>query len=264
MSSKRSIPRPSSSRNSAKNVSTKPKFTKARIKQCMQADEETGRIAAHVPEAMSCCLELLVSDLMGRVQDDAARHGAVNLTAANLKNAIETCDKFDFLKDVVSGVSSGSRANNSAHDIKVEEKNERKSFRKRKTERNSQISVKTEVRSVSQTKDEESGMVSEGDISAIESSENELETPQTVQSSSTISEGPSLVVNSRTTESASSGASNKVSGTQSLSSKTSKSNIIMPSNNAKASESVSSNNVKPVLRMDAFMDVMAEGDDDYE
>nr|GME04119.1 dr1-associated corepressor-like isoform X2 [Ipomoea batatas]GME04278.1 dr1-associated corepressor-like isoform X2 [Ipomoea batatas] len=84
----------------------------ARIKKIMQADEDIGKIANAVPLLVSKALELFLQDLCDRTYDVTLKRGAKTLNSYHLKQCVQTCNVFDFLKDVVSkvpdlGVSDG-------------------------------------------------------------------------------------------------------------------------------------------------------------
>ncbi|CAH9100102.1 unnamed protein product [Cuscuta epithymum] len=80
------------------------RFPAARIKKIMQADEDVGKIANAVPLLMSKALELFLQDLCDRTYDITLKRGAKTLNSFHLKQCVQTCNVFDFLKDIVSRV----------------------------------------------------------------------------------------------------------------------------------------------------------------
>lgn len=80
------------------------RFPAARIKKIMQADEDIGKIALAVPLLVSKALELFLQDLCDRTYEITLRRGAKTVNAFHLKQCIQTCNVFDFLKDTVSKV----------------------------------------------------------------------------------------------------------------------------------------------------------------
>ncbi|PHH82357.1 hypothetical protein CDD82_6259 [Ophiocordyceps australis] len=91
----------------------KTKFPTARIKRIMQADEEVGKVAQQAPIAVGKALELFMVQLVNRGAEVARDKGARKVTAAMLKQVIETEEQWDFLREIVSRVDlekDGSRA----------------------------------------------------------------------------------------------------------------------------------------------------------
>ncbi|PHH62926.1 hypothetical protein CDD81_6559 [Ophiocordyceps australis] len=91
----------------------KTKFPTARIKRIMQADEEVGKVAQQAPIAVGKALELFMVQLVNRGAEVARNKGARKVTAAMLKQVIETEEQWDFLREIVSRVDlekDGSRA----------------------------------------------------------------------------------------------------------------------------------------------------------
>ena len=88
----------------ASSSSQKPRFPAARLKKMMQSDDDVGRIAPGVMPLVSQSIELFVTDLL---QKSAAAATAENesttktITAAHLKQCVESEPLFDFLKTTV-------------------------------------------------------------------------------------------------------------------------------------------------------------------
>jgi histone H3/H4 len=82
------------------------KFPTARIKRIMQADEEVGKVAQQTPIAVGKALELFMVQLVGKSADVAKDKGSKRVTAAMLKQVVETDDQWDFLRDIVSRVEN--------------------------------------------------------------------------------------------------------------------------------------------------------------
>jgi histone H3/H4 len=82
------------------------KFPTARIKRIMQADEEVGKVAQQTPIAVGKALELFMVQLVRKSADVAKDKGSKRVTAAMLKQVVETDDQWDFLRDIVSRVEN--------------------------------------------------------------------------------------------------------------------------------------------------------------
>ncbi|KAI8047391.1 histone-fold-containing protein [Gilbertella persicaria] len=82
----------------------KTKFPVARIKKIMQLDEDVGKVAQATPILISKALELFMQSLIDQACQESRERSAKRLTVAHLKKTIETVDKFDFLKDIVSSI----------------------------------------------------------------------------------------------------------------------------------------------------------------
>jgi len=80
------------------------RFPPARIKKIMQSDEEVGKVAAAVPVIISRALELFVENMLKKANEVTSRRGARTLTPSHLKYCINSESRFDFLKELVSGV----------------------------------------------------------------------------------------------------------------------------------------------------------------
>ncbi|KAL6516382.1 hypothetical protein OROGR_019687 [Orobanche gracilis] len=80
------------------------RFPAARIKKIMQADEDVGKIAMAVPLLVSKALELFLQDLCDRTYEITLKRGAKTVNSLHLKQCVESCNVFDFLKDTVSKV----------------------------------------------------------------------------------------------------------------------------------------------------------------
>ncbi len=84
----------------------KTKFPTARIKRIMQADEEVGKVAQQTPIAVGKALELFMVQLVQKSADVAKDKGSKRVTAAMLKQVVETDDQWDFLRDIVGRVEN--------------------------------------------------------------------------------------------------------------------------------------------------------------
>lgn len=80
------------------------RFPTARIKRIMQADEEVGKVAQQTPIAVGKALELFMLQLVSKSADVARTKGSKRVTAAMLKQVVETDDQWDFLRDIVGKV----------------------------------------------------------------------------------------------------------------------------------------------------------------
>lgn len=104
-------------------IEVKTKFPVARIKRIMQADEDVGKVAQVTPTAvckfhhlsetqdvllMPCltakALELFMISLVTKAADQARARSAKKVTAAHLKQAVESDEQFDFLQDIMAKV----------------------------------------------------------------------------------------------------------------------------------------------------------------
>ena len=70
----------------------------------MQSDEEVGKVAAPVPVIISRALEMFAETLLGSAKQVTAQRGARTLTPSHLKFCIQSEQRFDFLRDLVSSV----------------------------------------------------------------------------------------------------------------------------------------------------------------
>jgi hypothetical protein len=72
----------------------------------MQADEEVGKVAQQTPIAVGKALELFMVDLVTRSAEVAKDKGQRRITAAMLKQVIETDEQWDFLREIVGKVDT--------------------------------------------------------------------------------------------------------------------------------------------------------------
>eukprot|EP00040_Diaphanoeca_grandis_P026946 m.152101 g.152101 ORF g.152101 m.152101 type:complete len:211 (-) comp30791_c0_seq1:61-693(-) len=144
-------------------IKYKPRFPQSRIKKILQADEEVGRVAQGTPVVISRAVELFLEQLVGACTKEL-NDGDGTVTAINLKHAINNQPKFDYLKEIVQGVSE-----------QVQSSKEADGRGKRK-----RASVSTQSRSVKATKISKKPEAKEADI--IAKSE-----PQTSSGSSNVS-----------------------------------------------------------------------------
>ncbi|KAI0481537.1 hypothetical protein F4859DRAFT_423933 [Xylaria cf. heliscus] len=81
------------------------KFPTARIKRIMQADEEVGKVAQQTPIAVGKALELFMVQLVHRSAEVAKEKNSKRITASMLKQAIDSTNEWDFLRDIVAKVA---------------------------------------------------------------------------------------------------------------------------------------------------------------
>ncbi|TRX90748.1 hypothetical protein FHL15_008327 [Xylaria flabelliformis] len=81
------------------------KFPTARIKRIMQADEEVGKVAQQTPIAVGKALELFMVQLVHRSAEVAKEKNSKRITAPMLKQAIDSTNEWDFLRDIVAKVT---------------------------------------------------------------------------------------------------------------------------------------------------------------
>ena len=80
------------------------RFAPARIKKIMQSDEEVGKVSAAVPVIISKALEMFLESFLENADRLTKERCAKTLTPQHLKQIIQTDNKYDFLKDLVSGI----------------------------------------------------------------------------------------------------------------------------------------------------------------
>lgn len=100
----------------------KTKFPTARIKRIMQADEEVGKVAQQTPIAVGKALELFMVQLVSKSADIAKDKGSKRVTAAMLKQVVETDEQWDFLREIVGKVENEKE--NGKHKPKQESESE--------------------------------------------------------------------------------------------------------------------------------------------
>ncbi|KAJ3558099.1 hypothetical protein NPX13_g9789 [Xylaria arbuscula] len=81
------------------------KFPTARIKRIMQADEEVGKVAQQTPIAVGKALELFMVQLVHKSAEVAKEKNSKRITAPMLKQAIDSTNEWDFLRDIVAKVT---------------------------------------------------------------------------------------------------------------------------------------------------------------
>ncbi|KAI0194173.1 hypothetical protein F4808DRAFT_464585 [Astrocystis sublimbata] len=86
------------------------KFPTARIKRIMQADEEVGKVAQQTPIAVGKALELFMVQLVHRSAEVAKEKNSKRITAPMLKQAIDSTNEWDFLRDIVAKVTEEKEA----------------------------------------------------------------------------------------------------------------------------------------------------------
>ena len=80
------------------------RFAPARIKKIMQSDEEVGKVSAAVPVIISKALEMFLESFLENADKLTKERCAKTLTPPHLKQIIQTDNKYDFLKDLVSAI----------------------------------------------------------------------------------------------------------------------------------------------------------------
>lgn len=81
------------------------KFPTARIKRIMQADEEVGKVAQQTPIAVGKALELFMVQLVHKSAEVAKEKNSKRISATMLKQAIDSTNEWDFLRDIVAKVT---------------------------------------------------------------------------------------------------------------------------------------------------------------
>ena len=77
------------------------KFSTARIKKMMQADEEVGKVAKAAPVLVSKSLELLIGLVVKKASNVARAKQQSTVAVKHLQQAVAGEDTFDFLQEVV-------------------------------------------------------------------------------------------------------------------------------------------------------------------
>lgn len=72
----------------------------------MQADEEVGKVAQQTPIAVGKALELFMIQMVTKSAEVAQEKGSKRVTAAMLKQVVETDEQWDFLRDIVGRVEN--------------------------------------------------------------------------------------------------------------------------------------------------------------
>lgn len=80
------------------------RFPPARIKKIMQMDEEVGKVAATVPVIISRALELFIESLIMQASQTTLSRNAKTLSTSHIKQAIESEEKYSFLRELVAAV----------------------------------------------------------------------------------------------------------------------------------------------------------------
>ncbi|KAI1131642.1 hypothetical protein F5Y10DRAFT_53372 [Nemania abortiva] len=96
------------------------KFPTARIKRIMQADEEVGKVAQQTPIAVGKALELFMVQLVHRSAEVAKDKNSKRITAPMLKQAIDSTNEWDFLREIVAKVTEEKEGARGSGRAKVE------------------------------------------------------------------------------------------------------------------------------------------------
>lgn len=80
------------------------KFPTARIKRIMQADEEVGKVAQQTPIAVGKALEMFMIHIVTKSAEVAKEKNSKRVTAAMLKQVVESDEQWDFLREIVRKV----------------------------------------------------------------------------------------------------------------------------------------------------------------
>ncbi|KAH9884464.1 hypothetical protein F4778DRAFT_560777 [Xylariomycetidae sp. FL2044] len=96
------------------------KFPTARIKRIMQADEEVGKVAQQTPIAVGKALELFMVQLVTRSAEVARERNSKRITAAMLKQTVESTTEWDFLQDIVAKVAEEKEGTKSSGKARAE------------------------------------------------------------------------------------------------------------------------------------------------
>ncbi|KAI1158714.1 hypothetical protein F5B18DRAFT_67738 [Nemania serpens] len=100
------------------------KFPTARIKRIMQADEEVGKVAQQTPIAVGKALELFMVQLVHKSAEVAKDKNSKRITAPMLKQAIDSTNEWDFLREIVAKVAEEKEGARSGGRTKAESESE--------------------------------------------------------------------------------------------------------------------------------------------
>lgn len=104
----------------------------------MQADEEVGKVAQQTPIAVGKALEMFMVALVTKSAEVAKEKSSKRVTAAMLKQVVESDEQWDFLREIVSKVDIEEKAGkgkskaDSESEEEVVEKKKGKGGRKKK------------------------------------------------------------------------------------------------------------------------------------
>lgn len=110
----------------------KTKFPTARIKRIMQADEEVGKVAQQTPIAVGKALEMFMIHLVTKSAEVAKEKSSKRVTAAMLKQVVESDEQWDFLREIVSKVDVEDKAGKAGGKPKAESESEEEPAEKKK------------------------------------------------------------------------------------------------------------------------------------
>lgn len=79
-------------------------FPVARIKKMMQADEDVGKIATLTPTLVGKALECMIEDVLTAASAVTHERRAKTIQPAHLREAIDSAEKFDFLRSTLARV----------------------------------------------------------------------------------------------------------------------------------------------------------------
>jgi actin-related protein len=90
----------------------------------MQADEEVGKVAQQTPIAVGKALEMFMIHLVTKSADVAKEKNSKRVTAAMLKQVVESNEQWDFLREIVSKVDMEEKAGRAGGKAKAESESE--------------------------------------------------------------------------------------------------------------------------------------------
>jgi histone H3/H4 len=109
------------------------KFPTARIKRIMQADEEVGKVAQQTPIAVGKALEMFMIHIVTKSAEVAKEKNSKRVTAAMLKQVVESDEQWDFLREIVSKVDVEDKAGKAGGKPKAESESEEEPVEKKKS-----------------------------------------------------------------------------------------------------------------------------------
>ncbi|KAJ9132199.1 hypothetical protein NKR19_g9391 [Coniochaeta hoffmannii] len=111
----------------------KTKFPTARIKRIMQADEEVGKVAQQTPIAVGKALEMFMVHIVTKSAEVAKEKNSKRVTAAMLKQVVESDEQWDFLREIVSKVDIEDKAGKAGGKSKAESESEEEPVERKKS-----------------------------------------------------------------------------------------------------------------------------------
>jgi actin-related protein len=101
----------------------------------MQADEEVGKVAQQTPIAVGKALEMFMIHIVRKSAEVAQEKNSKRVTAAMLKQVVESDEQWDFLREIVSKVDVEDKSGRAGGKAKAESESEEEPVEKKKPSR---------------------------------------------------------------------------------------------------------------------------------